>query len=79
MDIPSASLITPINYIFGLQASHVQPKDIIASIMTTTNRANWPNGQALLGELSIPFTAKGLGMCDLSTDPYNSDNEYVCA
>ena len=79
MHIPSASLITPINCIFGVQAPHVQLMDIIASIMTATDRANWPNRQALLGALSIPFTAKGLGMCNLSADPYDSDNEYICA
>jgi len=79
MDGSSDGLAMPINCIFGIQAPHVQAKDIFASIMMATNRADWGDGQMLLSALDIPFTANSLGKCQLDANPYDSDNQYICA
>ena len=44
MDGSSQGLATPINSIFGIQAPHVQARDVLASIMTATDRADWGDG-----------------------------------
>ena len=74
MDGLSEGLATPINCIFGIQAPHVQAKDIFASIITATDRADWGDRRTLLCALDIPFTANGLGKCQLDANPYDSDN-----
>ena len=78
MDGSSQGLATPINSIFGIQAPHVQARDVLASIMTATDRADWGDGRTLLSALDIRFSTNGLGKCQLDANPYDSDNRYIC-
>jgi len=78
-NIPAGSVITPINFIHSVTAQHIQAADIVASVMTTTDRSDWVDGRPLLGALSIPFTTHGLGKCNLTAHPYDSDKRYLCA
>ena len=71
IDGSSQGLAMPIN---GIQVPHVQARDVLASIMTATDRADWGDGRTLLSALDHCFSTNGLGKCPFNANPYDSDN-----
>ena len=55
---------------------HIEPANIIASVMTITNQDDRPNGSPLLSMFSIPFMAHGLRKCQICIPAYETDHSY---
>jgi hypothetical protein len=77
IDVPASSIITAVNFVYGETVPHVRQADIIASSMMATERPDRIEGQPILGAFSIPFSANGLGQCEISAHPYDSDSRFL--